>query len=158
MKSIRRQRGVTTVETAIAVGVFLMLFFSVIEMGRMVYTWNAMVEATRRAARVAVVCPVDDPSIVRVGAFANASSAGSPSVSGLKPENLTVSYLDGDGASTTDNAAMRFVRVEITGFKHQLRIPFIEQALTAPRFATTLPRESLGIPRFEDEPIGCAYP
>jgi hypothetical protein len=146
------------VEFAIIGGMFLMLLFSVIEIGRAMFMWNAMVEATRRAARVAVVCPIDDPSIVRVGLFADPNGSGGQLLPGLKPENLSVTYLDLDGQPTSDFLAIRYVRVEIVGYTHRLMIPFLNKVLTPPSFATTLPRESLGVPRFEGEPVGCAYP
>jgi hypothetical protein len=146
------------VEFAIIGGLFLMLLFSVIEIGRAMFTWNAMVEATRRAARVAVVCPVDDPSIAQVGVFAAPDGSGSSAVPALKPEHLAVSYLDRDGVPTADFLAIRFVRAEIVGYRHRLLIPFLSRIITPPSFATTLPRESLGVPRFESEPVGCAYP
>lgn len=156
--SLSRQRGLSMVEFAIVGGLFLMLLFSVIEIGRAMFVWNAMVEATRRAARVAVVCPVDDPSIVQVGVFADPGGSGGSLIPGLEPEHLAVSYLDRNGAPTADFLAIRFVRVEITGYQHRLLVPFLERVLTPPSFATTLPRESLGVPRFESESVGCSYP
>jgi hypothetical protein len=156
--NLRKQRGITTVEFAIIGGAFLMLLFSVIEIGRALFTWNAMVEATRRAARVAVVCPLNDPSITRVGVFADPAGAGDSLIPGLKPQNLSVTYLDLNGAPTNDFLSVRFVRVEIVGYTHRLLIPFVDRVLTPPSCATTLPRESLGVPRFEAEPVGCAYP
>lgn len=155
---LSRQRGFTTVEFALVGGLFFMLLFGVMEVGRAMYVWNTLVEATRRAARVAVVCPVNDPSIARVGLFTDPAAGGDPVISGLSSENFTITYLDRDGASTADFLAVRFVRVEITGYTHRLMIPFIDRVLTAPTFATTLPRESLGVPRFESEPVGCSYP
>jgi len=153
-----KQRGLTTAEFAIVGGMFLMLLFSVIEIGRAMFLWNAMVEATRRAARVAVVCPIGDPSIVRVGLFADPNGFGEQLIPGLKPENLAITYLDLAGQPTADFLSIRYVRAEIVGYKHRLMIPFMDKVLTPPSFATTLPRESLGGPRFSSEPIGCTYP
>ena len=79
-----------------------MLLFAVIEIGRAMFVWNAMVEATRRAARVAVVCPVDDPSIAQVAVFSNPEGGGSSKIPGFKPENLDVTYLDENGSPTAE--------------------------------------------------------
>ena len=146
------------VEFAIIGGMFLMLLFAVLEIGRLMFMWNLMVEATRRAARVAVVCPMDDPSIVQVGLMADPNGGGGSPMPGLTAANFRLSYLDRNGLSTTDFLQVRFVRVEITGYQHRLMIPFLARVLTPPSFATTLPRESLGVPRFESEPVGCSYP
>ena len=66
-----------------------------------------------------------------------------------------VEYLDDGGApvaNPTDPAGfrlIRFVRVKVVGFQHQMFIPLTTalSQFTMPEFATVLPRESLGIPR-----------
>ncbi len=42
---------------------------------------------------------------------------------------------------------INYVRVLINGFQHQLLIPLHQRTFTMPTYATTLPAESLGIPR-----------
>ena len=60
----KRQGGMAAVEFAFcAVFVFFPLFFGIVEMGRLLFYWNAAVEATRLGARVAVVCDKDSPAI-----------------------------------------------------------------------------------------------
>lgn len=60
----KRQGGMAAVEFALcAVFVFFPLFFGIIEMGRLLFYWNAAVEATRLGARVAVVCDKNSPAI-----------------------------------------------------------------------------------------------
>ena len=71
----------------------------------------------------------------------------------LPATNRLAKYLDENGAIVADTAgnfgSIRFVRGSITGFQHTLLIPFVSDLLTinAPDFATTVPRESLGVLR-----------
>ena len=53
----------------------LLVLFSVIEIGRAMFVLNALSESTRRAARMAAVCPINDPAITEVGLF-NAPGEG----------------------------------------------------------------------------------
>ena len=64
-----RQKGTTTVEFAVVAALLLTLLFGVIEVGRAMFVWNTLNEATRRGARVAAVCPVDHASVARVTIF-----------------------------------------------------------------------------------------
>jgi len=58
LRSLRKsQRGAAAVEFALVAIVFFMLLIGIVEMGRVLFTWNAAAEATRYGARVAVVCP-----------------------------------------------------------------------------------------------------
>lgn len=147
-----RERGTTTVEFAFIGATLMLVLFGVIEVGRAVFVLNALGESTRRAARMAAVCPINDPAIVEVGLF-NAPGNGSPGqiVGGLGAGNFAVEYLDASGAVLVDPDAsfsqIHFVRTRIVNFQHQMLIPFAEYIFTTPGFATTLRRESLGVPR-----------
>ncbi len=141
-------KGTTVVEFAIVGVLFFVVLFAVIEFGRALFVWNTLTEATRRGARIAVVCPVNHSAIRRVAVFNNASSGGgSPILTGLSPANVAVDYLDVNGAATAAFTAIRYVRVRIVGFQHSILIPVFNEVLNTPAFATTLPRESLGVPR-----------
>ena len=147
-----RQAGVTTVEFAIIGALMLVMLFSVIEVGRAMFVLNALGESTRRAARMATVCPINDPAIKEVGLFnAPGGGTGSRIVGGLTEANFTLEYLDGSGnvvASPAANfAQIQFVRTRIVGFQHRMLVPFMNYLFTTPEFATTLRRESLGVPR-----------
>ena len=54
----RRQSGLVTVEFALIGAFFFLILFSIIEFGRLLFTWNTLDEVTRRAARLAAVCPI----------------------------------------------------------------------------------------------------
>ena len=160
----RRQSGVAVVEFAIVGALALILIFAVLEIARAFFVANALTEATRRGARMAVVCPVNDPAIAQVATF-NAPGAGnvSPVVNGLDTGDIVLRYLDRNGleiedpdpALPADFLRIRYIQVSVSDFQHELIIPFFNLTFTMPEFTTTLPRESLGIPRSGTGPQPC---
>ncbi len=144
-----RQHGLATVEFALVAVVLFMMIFGVIEVGRAFFVAAALDEATRRGARVAVVCPINDPAIAQVAAFNNLL------IPGLDASDIVVEYLDDSNAVVANPAVaaefitIRYVRVRVVGFQHQMFIPLVTalSQFTMPEYATVLPRESLGIPR-----------
>ena len=147
-----RQRGVAVVEFAIVGALAIMMIFAVIEIARAIFVANALTEATRRGARMAVVCPINDPAIAQVATF-NAPGAGnlSPIIYQLDTTDIAVEYLSRTGAVLGDPVGnftlIRYIQVRVVDFEHELLIPFANVIFTMPEFATTLPRESLGVPR-----------
>ena len=147
---MRRQRGITTVEVAIVGLLAMITLFGVLETGRLLFVFNVLDEATRRGARVAAVCQLNDAAIAEITVF-NPSGGGAASslLAGLTTGNVVVQYLDQGGNilgnPTGSFGLIRFVRVSITGFTHQVMIPLFAQIFTTPNFATTIPRESLGV-------------
>ncbi|MGH8596018.1 MAG: TadE/TadG family type IV pilus assembly protein [Gammaproteobacteria bacterium] len=146
---MRGQKGVYSVEFAIVGAVFFLVLFGVIEIARALFVWNTIAEATRRGARVAAVCnPTNNTFVGQVAVF-NAPGGGSasPVLNGLTTGNVSVQYLNAGGTPGAVGAAIEYVRVSITGYTHQLIIPFLPASvtnLTVPSFSTTLPAESLG--------------
>jgi Flp pilus assembly protein TadG len=137
---MNKMRGVTTVEFAIVASVLLILLFACIEFGRATYTFAALNEGTRRASRLAAVCPINDPKI--------AAAVNFMGVYGFSNANVSVDYLDGNGASLGATPALvnvRYVRVSIVGYTLSLAIPLISPTLTSPSFTVTIPVESLGV-------------
>jgi hypothetical protein len=97
-----------------------------------------MGQTTRRAARLAVVCPISDPKIAAAGNFLG--------VYGFSASNVTVNYLDANGASlgvAPATSSVYYVRVTVGG-SMPLAIPFLSETLS-PSFTVTLPAESLGV-------------
>jgi len=145
-----QQKGLYIVEFALVAALFFVLLFAVIEFARTLFVWNTLTEATRRGARLAVVCPVGHASIANVTVFnAPAAAGASPILPGLDSSDVVTDYLDQTGAVTAVFNDIRYVRVSIVGFTHTLLIPALlpglpAMTLTAPAFETTLPRESLG--------------
>ncbi len=145
-----QQKGLYIVEFALVAALFFVLLFAVIEFARVLFVWNTLTEATRRGARLAVVCPVGHASIANVTVFNAPAAAGASSIlPGLDSSDVVTDYLDQAGAVTASFNDIRYVRVSIVGFTHTLLIPALlpglpAMTLTAPAFETTLPRESLG--------------
>ncbi len=145
-----QQKGLYIVEFALVAALFFVLLFAVIEFARALFVWNTLTEATRRGARLAVVCPVGHASIANVTVFNAPAAAGASSIlPGLDSSDVVTDYLDQTGAVTASFNDIRYVRVSIVGFTHTLLIPALlpglpAMTLTAPAFETTLPRESLG--------------
>lgn len=146
----RRQQGLALVETAIVGVVAMLVLFGVLEVSRAMFVMNALEEATRRGARVATVCQVNDPAISQIAVFsASGDGGGSDLVYGLTSANIDLSYLNATGSEVADVAgdylSIRYVRVGIVNYQHRLLIPFFVSTINMPRFDTTLPRESLGV-------------
>jgi hypothetical protein len=147
-----KQSGIALVEFAIVGAFAIMMIFAVLEIARLVFVANALTEATRRGARMAAVCPINDPAIAQVATF-NAPGAGNTSsvVYQLDTTDFVLEYLDRGGAVIGDPVGnfdlIRYIQVRVVDFQHELLIPFLQATFTMPEFTTTLPRESLGVPR-----------
>jgi hypothetical protein len=140
-----RQKGTTTVEFAIVGMLALTLLFAIMEFGRILFTLNVLGESTRRATRVAAVCAVGDAAIAAAATFV--------SLPNLSDTNVVTEYLDDDGATlgnpaVDDYPSIRYVRVRIVNYAFPIAIPFIAAIFDAPEISATLPRESLGVPKF----------
>jgi len=154
-----RQSGTTSVEFAIIGVVAMVVLFGLIEFGRLAFTLNALSEATRRGARMAAVCPINDPAIAQVATFNAPDGSQRPLLNGLGTGNIVVEYLNATGgvvgAPATNFMQISYVRVRIANFQHQLLIPVFGRTFTTPAFPSTLPRESLGVPRVGTGPLPC---
>jgi Flp pilus assembly protein TadG len=131
--NVRRQSGAAAVEFAIVSAVFFVILLGAIEMGRLLWTWNAAAEATRLGARMAVVCDIGDSTIV---------TRMQERLPALAPGNISIQYVP--AGCTPDTC--QSVRVSLTGYTHQPIIPLglvggTALSITVPPFQTTLPRE-----------------
>ena len=150
----KRMRGIYVVEFAIIGMLVFTLLFGVLEMGRLYFTVNALDEAARRGARLAAVCNISDPVVLRRAIFNAATDAGtSQLITSLATSNLTLTYLDVNGAvvanpgdlvSVNGFRAIRYVQLSLQNFVFNLFIPGLGVPITLPAFKATLPRESLG--------------
>ncbi|MNZ48253.1 TadE-like protein [compost metagenome] len=130
------------------------LLFGVVEMGRLYFTVNALDEAVRRGTRLAAVCNISDPVVLRRAIFNAAGNAGNSQLIGdLATTHLTLTYLDANGAQVANPAdtvsgngfrAIRYVQLSLQNFVFNLFIPGFGVPFTLPTFRATLPRESLG--------------
>jgi len=157
---IRKQQGVATVEFAIIGALLMLLLLGVIEFARLVFVWNTGTEATRRGARVAAVCPVNDPAIRNITVFNDDATSGpSALITGLSSADVQVEYLDAGGnpldctycncddtCGDASFVSIKYVQVGINNYQHTLLLPPpFNVTITMPPFESTLPRESLGV-------------
>lgn len=137
---MKNQRGLTSVEFAICGGVLMIVLFACIEIARAAYTGAMLSEGTRRAARLAAVCPINDPAITAAVNFAG--------LYGFSSANVSLQYLDSNGVplgATPSTLNASYAQVSVTNYSLALVIPFIMPTLTFPAYAVTIPTESLGI-------------
>jgi Flp pilus assembly protein TadG len=131
------QRGVAAVEFALVSTVLFMLLFGVIELGRMLWTWNAAVESTRLGARLAAVCDIDRSSNAPI------KTRMREMLPALANGNIVVEYMNPadtvDATCTNDNC--KAVRVQLSNFTHSAIIPFAPLTVTMPNFATIVRKE-----------------
>jgi hypothetical protein len=143
-------RGVYVVEFAVVGLLLFILLFGALEMGRLLFTVNTLNESVRRGARLAVVCNIQDPEILRKAVFANTSSTVSTLIGNLDTTDLVLRYFDQNGAQITDPSPsggfsqIRFVQVSIENFPFHLMIPVLGGDILLQPFRALLPRESLG--------------
>lgn len=125
----RKPRGAATVEFALVLIPFLLLLLGAIEMGRVLFTYNSAVEATRRGARTAVVSPINSAAIL-----ADMRTI----LPDLSAATVRVRYLP--LTCTTDCA---YVEV---GLQNYVVTPLLWPVapIVLPPLTTTLPAESLG--------------
>ncbi|NHI01871.1 MULTISPECIES: TadE/TadG family type IV pilus assembly protein [Oceanimonas] len=146
-----RQQGTTTVEFAIVGSLIFLVLFAVLEVGRLMYTWNLLNEASRRAARLATVCRVQEVQNNTVAsAVANQLGGALP---GFTAGNLVFTYMDRDGVVLADPAGADadkttggFIRASIANYRYEMVLPLnVDLSRFAPDFSSVLRAESLGI-------------
>jgi Flp pilus assembly protein TadG len=133
MKYVRRarQRGAAAVEFALVSVTLFLILFGVMDFGLMAYQWNAAAEATRDAARVAVVCDKDAAVIKdRVQVWL-------PSVTDAE---ITVTYLPANCTALTCEEVT--VRIAATQPMPSIN-PLMPDSMRLPSASTTLRRESM---------------
>ena len=143
------QRGAILVEFAIASLVFFIAMFSVLELSRMLWTYNALADGVRRGARYAAMNSPDAAgstanstkvkNVVLYGTDAPAVDAR-PIVYGLATSHVTVTYSGNFGVNQGT------VTVQVSGFSFQfLAISSVLGAsLNFPPYQVVLAGESAG--------------
>jgi len=150
------ERGVATVEFALASATLFMLLIMVVAGSVLFFTRNALVETTRRGARYAALqaattpagasfrttngCDSTGPSVTAITNYAlygNSAGTGPKLVSDLQPSNICIEYSGfGVGQGT--------VSVSITGYNFIFKVPGINQTISMPAYRTTINGESAG--------------
>ncbi|CAE6914979.1 TadE/TadG family type IV pilus assembly protein [Vibrio sp. B1FLJ16] len=147
----RHQTGITLVEFSIIGSLFLLLLFAILELAIYVYHLQSMNDISRRTARIAAVCVVNDPDIKPL-----ALTEGTPP--GFTADNIQFDYLDSTGSVILDpvnsHQNIRFVQARIInfnyGFTQLLNFLGDNGIVQVQDFKTVLPAESLGVLRSDD--------
>ncbi|MBI1763620.1 MAG: pilus assembly protein [Acidobacteria bacterium] len=143
------ERGTVLVEFAIAALVFFVAVFSVLEMSRMLWTYNALADGVRRGARYAATHSPDatgsttnSAKVKNVVVYGTDSPAvgAQPIVYGLATSHVTVTYSGNFGVN------LGTATVSTSGFSFQfLAIPSVLGAsLTFPTYQVIVAGESAG--------------
>jgi Flp pilus assembly protein TadG len=145
-KTNQNERGAGLVEFALVGMVFLTVLFSIVEFGRLLWTHNALEDATRRGVRYATLRKNDAAGTLAVQKMvvygdpnANPGTA-TPVVSGLTTSDVAVSYANYNGIQLSAKAT-----VSITNYQFRFAVPLFGGALTMPSYQTSLPGESAGV-------------
>lgn len=154
------QKGITIIEFTLVLIGAMTLMVAAFEFGRYVFSMQMLNEMSRKAARLAVVCSINDRDDI-----ADLAEVVENRPVGFVATNLSIDYIDATGTSVNvdDFASLsvsdqnfvmsqvRFVRAEIVDYQFQFfpLLSFIGDAgaIGTPSFPTILPVESLGIVR-----------
>lgn len=151
----RPAAGLSSVEFAVVGTAVFIVLFGVIELARAAYSRAMLEEGTRRAARLAAVCPVNDPYITAAARFLD-KDWGARIIPGLTAGNVTLRYLDAAGAVVADPVtsftAIRFARVTVDGYQLPLFLAFLDITYQPGPVSSTQPVESLGVTPTEITP------
>ncbi|HEX2271797.1 MAG TPA: TadE/TadG family type IV pilus assembly protein, partial [Pyrinomonadaceae bacterium] len=96
----RDERGVQLVETAIVIPILLLLFAGVAEFGRYFYEYTTLAKASRVGARYLAAKAAGGPNNWQANAknivvYGNIAGTGTPILSGLTTNNVTITYEGG---------------------------------------------------------------
>ena len=134
------EHGSTLIEFTVVAAVFFMMLVAIVAAGNLYYTHNALVEATRRGARYAVLNPTGSTTAVQnvvVYGTATPAQGATSLIYNLQPGNVTVTYSGLNVASGT-------VTVTISGYSYPFVAPTLTTSIAMPPYRTTLSGESAG--------------
>lgn len=158
LNSRRGERGTSVAEFAVVALVFFMIIIGIIEFGRLLYTHNALTDATRRGARFASLNSATSGDAVKnevvYGRNAtydvNGNPTSPPVINGLTTSMVSVEYvgvpIGSSGTMTGYGTNLGTTTVKIEGYTFDLMIPIVNRQLTLPSYTTTYTAESAGLP------------
>ena len=156
------ERGTTVAEFAVVALLFFTIIFAIIEFGRLLYTHNALTDATRRGARYASIhhgaTDADKLAVKNYIVYgpnatydAKGNPTSSPLINGLSTTMISVDFVgvDADGNPATPGMTaygtnLGSATVSIQNYQFNLSIPVIGRTLTLPAYKTTSMAESAG--------------
>ncbi|HEV2707924.1 MAG TPA: TadE family protein [Pyrinomonadaceae bacterium] len=140
------QMGAALLEFAIGATVFITALLGVVEFGRLLWTHNALADATRRGARYAVTHSANDADKVKnIVVYGTEEPGAKPLVHGMDAEGVTVQveYAAGS-AGLPYGVGQGSATVFVEGFQFRFLIPLFGTSLQMPSYKTTLTAESAG--------------
>lgn len=158
----KQERGATIAEFAVVALLFFTIVIGIIEFGRLLYTHNALTDATRRGARYASLhhgaTSADQLAVkndVVYGDNATYDAKGNPTspplINGLTTAMVNVQFVgvDADGNPATPGKTaygqnLGTATVSIQNYQFNLSIPIVGRTLTLPKYTTTTMAESAG--------------
>jgi Flp pilus assembly protein TadG len=140
----KRERGASLIEFAIGATVLMTSMFAVVELGRLLWTHNALRDAARRGTRYATLRKNDTAGQQAVKNLVvygdpNAPTGSTPIVSGLTTSQVVLAYDNYNGIEMNSRAS-----VSITGYQFRFAVPLVGGTVNMPNYKTTLPGESAG--------------
>ncbi len=127
-------------EFAIGATLLCACVFGALEIGRLLWIHNSLVDATRRAARYAInqnMSGAAQLAAKNMAVYGNAAGTGQPLVQDLTPAQVNISYQNfqlGGGSVT----------VEIAAYDFNFVLPLVSQKLRLPAYKTSLTGENAG--------------
>ena len=142
MKSIHhhyrnaKRRGVTVVESALVLFLFLFVMIGIVNMGTILFTYQGLVQRVQAGARYGIVNTYDATKIKNVVVYGD-PDGGSSGFFGITTSMITVE------AEDLDNQISR-VQVVIEDYPMHLFTPYVSGAFQLPQIEATFTTESEG--------------
>jgi hypothetical protein len=134
------ERGAALLEFAIGATIFLSAMFGVIEVGRLLWVHNSLVDATRRAARYAVnrgMSTQAKTEAQNMAVYGNTGGTGQPLVPDLATTQVIVTHQNFELGGGT-------VMVEIDSYDFKFVLPLVSKTMRMPAYKTSLTGENAG--------------
>jgi Flp pilus assembly protein TadG len=134
------ERGAALLEFAIGSTIFVSAMFGVLEVGRMLWVHNSLVDATRRAARYAVnqgMSTGAQNGARNMAVYGNAAGEGQPLVQNLTASQVKITYQNFELGGGT-------VTAEIENYDFNFVLPLVGKTMRLPAYKTSLTAESAG--------------
>jgi Flp pilus assembly protein TadG len=143
--SRRDERGAALLEFGMAAMIFFTALFGTLEFSRLLWTHNALADATRRGARWASINSLNVNDVKNMVVFDTTSPAAGakPVVYGLTTSNVNVTY-------STGTVVQKFgvkngtVTVQITGYSFNFSLLPFGGSVTLPDYKAVATGESAG--------------
>lgn len=134
------ERGAALLEFAIGATLFVSALFGVLEVGRLLWVHNSLVDASRRAARHAVnrgMGTAAQTEAKNMAVYGNPGGTGQPLVQDLATTQVKLTYVNfGVGGGT--------VTAEIENYDFNFVLPLVSRNMRLPAYKTSLTGESAG--------------